>query len=356
MTEGQLSPIVAIAIWWHANTVAHLFIHRPFFRRPGANAAFGAGLSLVLGFPQAVWRDRHLAHHAGRAWRFRVSGEVAIQSLIVAAGWSALAAAAPHFFVAAYLPGYAGALALCALHGHYEHAGGTTSHYGRLYNALCFNDGFHVEHHRHPGVPWRQLPSIRAADAKTSAWPAPLRWLQRITTAEAEDAEPAFLRRARSLRLRTLTALERVVLRSRRLQTLVLRRHARAIREVLASIPPPRRVTIVGGGLFPRTALILRELCPGARLTIVDADRAHLDRAREFLGGDEAVFVHGRYDADCGAGADLVVFPLAYDGDRREIYDRRAESPVLVHDWIWRRRGSSRVVSIALLKRVNLVA
>ena len=56
------------------------------------------------------------------------------------------------FFLTTYLPGYAGGLALCALHGHYEHAGGTTSHYGTLYNVLLFNDGFHVEHHAHPGV------------------------------------------------------------------------------------------------------------------------------------------------------------------------------------------------------------
>jgi hypothetical protein len=28
---------------------------------------------------------------------------------------------------------------------------------------------------------------------------------------------------------------------------------------------------------------------------------------------------------------------------------------VLVHDWIWRRRGRSHIVSLALLKRVNLL-
>jgi len=28
---------------------------------------------------------------------------------------------------------------------------------------------------------------------------------------------------------------------------------------------------------------------------------------------------------------------------------------VIVHDWLWRRRGMSRIVSVGLLKRVNAV-
>ena len=42
-------------------------------------------------------------------------------------------------------------------------------------------------------------------------------------------------------------------------------------------------------------------------------------------------------------------------GDRRAIYARPPAPIVLVHDWIWRRRGESRIVSLALLKRINLV-
>ena len=37
------------------------------------------------------------------------------------------------------------------------------------------------------------------------------------------------------------------------------------------------------------------------------------------------------------------------------IYARPPAKAVFVHDWIWRRRGTSRVVSVALLKRLNLV-
>jgi hypothetical protein len=50
-----------------------------------------------------------------------------------------------------------------------------------------------------------------------------------------------------------------------------------------------------------------------------------------------------------------VVFPLSFDGPRADIYARPPAHAVIVHDWIWRKRGASHIVSIALLKRVNLV-
>src|SRR5260370_39745558 len=56
---------IALGLWWNANTISHNFIHRPFFRSRRANFAFSCYLSALLGFPQTLWRDRHLAHHAG---------------------------------------------------------------------------------------------------------------------------------------------------------------------------------------------------------------------------------------------------------------------------------------------------
>jgi fatty acid desaturase len=42
---------------------------------------------------------------------------------------------------------------LCAMQGHWEHASGCpVSHYGHVYNFLCFNDGFHAEHHAAPAT------------------------------------------------------------------------------------------------------------------------------------------------------------------------------------------------------------
>src|SRR5258706_8818407 len=143
---------IAIGVWWNANTIAHNFIHRPFFRSRRGNLLFSCYLSALLGFPQTLWRDRHLAHHSGRAVRVRISGRLATEVAVVLGVWAALLFWNPRFFVLVYLPGYFAGLILCAVQGHYEHARGVTSHYGWLYNRLCFNDGFHAEHHAHPGV------------------------------------------------------------------------------------------------------------------------------------------------------------------------------------------------------------
>ena len=58
------APVVAILLWWNANTISHNFIHRPFFGTRPANRLYSAYLTLVLGFPQTLWRQRHLRHHA----------------------------------------------------------------------------------------------------------------------------------------------------------------------------------------------------------------------------------------------------------------------------------------------------
>ena len=60
-------PLIAIGLWWNANTIAHKFIHRPFFRRRRMNDAYSLWLTLILGVPQSVWRARHLRHHADAA-------------------------------------------------------------------------------------------------------------------------------------------------------------------------------------------------------------------------------------------------------------------------------------------------
>jgi Fatty acid desaturase len=333
------APLVALGVWWNSNTISHNFIHRPFFRRRGANVLFGAYLSVLLGIPQVWWRARHLAHHGIRDARGCDGHELGLQIALVAGVWTTMLLFAPSFFVFAYMPGYAAGLLLCALHGHYEHARGTISHYGALYNLVCFNDGYHVEHHQHPGVSWRRLPAYRAGTAPHSRWPAPLRWMETFS----------------------LTTLERIVLRSRILQRSMVTTHARALASLLKRMPPNARVGIVGGGLFPRTALALRSVAPGARLTIVDADRDHLDCARRLLSDERVSFVHARFPEGlaglrpCDKSFDVVIIPLAFDGDRESLYVSPPARTTVVHDWIWNKRGESRVVSPLLLKRINVV-
>jgi hypothetical protein len=152
----------------------------------------------------------------------------------------------------------------------------------------------------------------------------------------------------------SLEGLERCVVRSRPLQRLVLAAHERAFRRLLPACGPVRRVGVVGGGLFPRTALILRRLLPEARLVVIDVSAANLQTARGFpLAGVE--FVNERYDPGRHAGFDLVVVPLAYDGDRGALYRAPPAPALLVHDWLWRRRPGGVVVSWLLGKCLNLV-
>ena len=153
------------------------------------------------------------------------------------------------------------------------------------------------------------------------------------------------------------------------------------------------RIAIVGGGLFPRTAVVLRRILPHAPLTIIDANLAHLNAAREWPIGGDVEFIHERFPARNLSGSegdstrplvaqafgpangrvegspkglryvpiatpapfDLVVLPLSFEGDRDALYDRPPARTVIVHDWLWRKRGVSGIVSVALLKRLNLV-
>lgn len=323
---------IAIGLWWNANTISHNFIHRPFFRSRRANVLFACYLSALLGFPQTLWRDRHLAHHAGVSTRVRFSTRLATELAVILSVWTALLLWSPRFFALVYLPGYFAGLLLCTAQRYYEHARGVTSHYGRLYNWLCFNDGFHAEHHANPGVHWSELPTRMRPDVHASRWPAMLRWLDDVN----------------------LESLERIVLRSPRLQSMVVRVHLRAFRNLLIEQRPPARITIVGGGLFPRTALLLRELLPGAQLTILDASPQSIAAAAPLLPTGANVTCR-RYIPGEALDCDLAVLPLSFTGDRKRIYRDPPARVTLIHDWIWRRRGQSRIVSIFLLKRVNLV-
>jgi hypothetical protein len=167
-----------------------------------------------------------------------------------------------------------------------------------------------------------------------------------------------------------LDGLERVALACPPLQRYLVRTHARALARLLPQLATwlpghvpedlwrtPLRVLVVGGGLFPRTVLALAQAWPAARVTVLDADAAHLERARRWLAGGSLrpIFVHAIWDPRVASTHDLVIVPLALVGDRAAAYSAGGP-PRLVHDWLWRRRGAGVVVSWWLLKRLNLVA
>jgi fatty acid desaturase len=72
-----------------------------------------------------------------------------------------------------YVPAFYLALALVNVHNYYEHYGAapgsrytdSVSYYGRLYNLLTFNDGYHQEHHLRPQTHWTRMPTVRREHA-----------------------------------------------------------------------------------------------------------------------------------------------------------------------------------------------
>ncbi|QFZ20856.1 fatty acid desaturase family protein [Saccharothrix syringae] len=89
-----------------------------------------------------------------------------------AAHWLSLAALTAiswEWTLFCYLPAYFLALVMVNVQNYYRHYGAdpdnraadSVSHYGRLYNRLAFNDGYHQEHHLNPSAHWSQLPAVR---------------------------------------------------------------------------------------------------------------------------------------------------------------------------------------------------
>jgi len=339
--------IFAVGICWCSNTVSHNHLHNPLFRSRGLNRGFDLWMSVLTGVPQSLWKARHMWHHAGDPKRPArpLSRPAQREILLIAATWLAFFALSPRVFLFAYVPGYLLGMGLCRLQGDMEHVRGKAdgiSHYGTLYNFFWFNDGHHAEHHRFPRAHWSELPALRSTITQpASPFPPHLRWLE--------------------LGPELLGALERLALSSRLLQRFMLHVHARAMTPLLRCLPErPHRVTIVGGGLFPRTLLVLAELLPEARFLIVDKSPESVSRAIEHLKLrrfelSRVRFCIDEFDPEQHRHHDLLVAPLAFVGSEAALCEAEDLAPVLRHEWIWKQRGGpSRVVSWLLLKRVTL--
>ena len=83
LLSAPSAPLIAIGLWWTANTVAHNFIHTPFFRSGALNRAYSLFLSALMGIPQSLWRDRHLRHHREEHDAVRVDSRQSTR-----AGWN----------------------------------------------------------------------------------------------------------------------------------------------------------------------------------------------------------------------------------------------------------------------------
>ena len=336
------SAIMALGVWWGSNTLAHLHVHTPLFRDRRLDRALSLYLTLLLSVPQTLWKRRHLAHHAGTQTRRAVGPEGRTETVLLAVAWGALAWFTPSVALALAL-GLAFGLGLAWMQGRFEHAaaeGPPVSHYGRLHNLLFFNDGHHVEHHRCPTAHWTQLPSLRRTNTTEIAVPPVF-----VPLAAATNAWVATV----------LGWLERLPIHVAWVRAFMVRTQARALASAIGPVAPSG-VVVVGGGLFPRTALAVRALYPRVPLRIVDASEANVAVGRKLLPDADIAWEVARFDPARHVVDGVVVFPLAFVGDRDALYRLRTAATLLVHDWAWRRRGTRGVlVSRALMKRLNVV-
>jgi fatty acid desaturase len=198
--------------------VAHNFLHNPFFQSRRLNLAFSVFNSLLIGGPQSLYRIHHLHHHKynndapdpetgdtkdltstwrhgmwpdreesflsytllgyfrsdfgfllrearKRRWLRRVIGE----SLAVLAMIVAFAVLNPLGLALFYLPVWYLGNAAAHAENYLEHYGAvpgnrktdSVSSYGKLYNLIWFNNGYHQEHHYRPQVHWTHVPEVK---------------------------------------------------------------------------------------------------------------------------------------------------------------------------------------------------
>ena len=236
-----LALLYATGIAWNIHSVSHNLIHNPFFCSDTLNRAYSLLTSLTFSYPQVVIRYVHLRHHIGNMDRpdakgetrdlisiyrhghdgrpepvwaysllsvvrgdpFRLRAAIADSNAVeghwatvelALVGLSLVAATAWDWrAVPSLLPFWLLGHMASAATGYYEHLGGDpkrpiawgVSSYGRLYNFLWLNNGYHAEHHFRTKVHWTRMKELhkqineaqRAGSTKVLAWPHPLGFL-----------------------------------------------------------------------------------------------------------------------------------------------------------------------------------
>lgn len=208
----------AFAIGWSQDSIAHNFIHNPFFVSKRLNRMIAYALTLANGAPQTMYAYVHMRHHAGNSdrpdeagdtidpisiyrhgaegraepmlsyvllgfWRddgpFTVARAIAAKRPAEAKQalhefWALVAVYAAAFvvqwdFVLVLAPFYYLGQSLSFLIAYYEHLGGEpddpmatgVSTYEPVYNAVFLNNGYHAEHHYRPKQHWTRMEAVR---------------------------------------------------------------------------------------------------------------------------------------------------------------------------------------------------
>jgi len=211
-----LWPVSLLMFWYNPIVATHNFLHTHWFKHNVLNRIYSALNSINLGLPQILYRFHHLSHHRYENDRRGADGLTRDPSSTFAYGKdgkheNAIAYATLGLFrrgtTAAYhevkrsgkvaqfwfemvvcLLGLAGYLILswryvvfffvpifylgwflAHLENYYEHFGATpedrsansASYYGRTYNILFCNEGYHQEHHLKPQMHWTRRAEVR---------------------------------------------------------------------------------------------------------------------------------------------------------------------------------------------------
>ena len=208
-----LGLVYAFCINANINGISHNFIHNPYFRSPLLNRLFSLMESVACCFSQTYYDVVHMQHHKGNSdkqdehgdtadwisiyrhghddeaenvWSYtflsffrdnpaaiarelkkRGESEVRWGNIELATFMVTLAVMAwfNWRFIVFFLPFMYLGHCFSYLNGYYRHFGGNpdepiawgVSSYGKLYNWIFFNNGYHAEHHFRPKCHWTKM-------------------------------------------------------------------------------------------------------------------------------------------------------------------------------------------------------
>lgn len=234
-------PLCLFLFWYNGLVASHNFVHTPWFKSDFLNRCYAVLNSVNIGLPQSHYHQEHLKHHrygndrpqqdgttkdptstfaCGKHGNhepvvsyclfglFRTDLVESCQEIVQRGGGKQLGVELGacllglmiyiglswQYFLFLFVPTFYLGWVLEHLENYYEHFGGTpenkyinsTSYYGRLYNLLFCNEGYHQEHHIRPNIHWLDRPSIlhelqdklNTADRVILQFPPTLAWLE----------------------------------------------------------------------------------------------------------------------------------------------------------------------------------
>ncbi len=211
--------LLCFAVCTNYQTVAHNFLHNPFFRSPLLNKLFSIINTMILGVSQTLYREHHMHHHKYNndrqdpatgttldrtsTWRYSKSpdheenifsyafigffkqdfmffvnsakkknthSQVYLETTLWLLFVTLLAFINWRGTLFVFLPAWYLGQCAALFENYLEHHGSipgnrqtdSVSCYGTFYNWLWFNNGYHQEHHYRPQIHWTKIPNVQA--------------------------------------------------------------------------------------------------------------------------------------------------------------------------------------------------